>query len=114
MTDNIETDEIVLKIENELNKIAGKDGIITTEERKLVDSIMVEVGKYKYILDQSLADGKIDQRERIKLFQGKLMIVQKTVSNIREDLIVSNEEQEIITRLQQLLPLISEYEDKYI
>ena len=114
MPDDSETEKIVLMIKDELNKIAGKDGRITTEEKALIDTIMLEVNKYIVNLDKALYDKKIDQQERIKLFQGKLKIIQTAVSKIRQDLIVSGEEQAIINGLQQLIPVFSEYEEKFI
>lgn len=113
MTDKLDTHNIVKLIQEELNKIAGKDGTISSDEQSLIDSIVIEVGKYKELLDRSLDDGKIDQQERIRLFQTKFAIIQKAVSKIRDDMIVSKDEQAIIDGLQQLLPQISEYEDKF-
>lgn len=114
MSEDNETAKIVNMIESELNKIAGKDGRITTEERDLIETILVEVHKYKGVLDNAISDNKIDQQERIRLFQGKLNMVQTAVSKIRQDLIVSTEEQAIINGLQQLIPKITEYEDQFL
>ena len=113
MSDNLDADNIVKLIQQELDKIAGKDEAISSDEQSLIDSIMSEVGKYKELLDRSLDDGKIDQQERIRLFQTKFAIIQKAVGKIRDDMIVSQDEQAIIGRLQQLLPKISEYEEKF-
>ncbi|MFV2014806.1 MAG: hypothetical protein ACC656_05230, partial [Candidatus Heimdallarchaeota archaeon] len=79
MTDKMDTDNIVNLIQEELNKIADSDGTVSVDEQSLIDSIMAEVKKYKNMLDQSLTDGKIDQQERIHLFQGKFNIIQKAV-----------------------------------
>lgn len=113
MTDKLDADNIVKQIQEELSKIAGEDGSISSDEQSLIDSIVVEVGKYKNLLDQSLEDGKIDQQEGIRLFQSKFAIIQKAVGKIRDDMIVSKDEQAIIDGLQQLLPMISEYEEKF-
>ena len=113
MSENSETEEIMQMIKGELGKIADQDGKVTGEEQLLLDSIMVQIEKYKNILDEALSNGKIDQQERIRLFQGKLNIIQMAVSEIRQDLIVSTEEQAIMNRLQQLLPKISEYEEQF-
>ncbi|OLS22132.1 MAG: hypothetical protein HeimC2_30570 [Candidatus Heimdallarchaeota archaeon LC_2] len=113
MSENIETEKIVQIIQNELGNIADQDGKVTEEEQTLIDSIMLHINKYKNILDEALANNKIDQQERIKLFQGKLNIIQMAVSDIRQDLIVSTEEQAIMNGLQRLLPLITEYEEQF-
>lgn len=113
MEDMTGTDGIVYLIEEELSKIAGKDGTITAEEQALINSIMTEVTKYKDVLDQSLSDGKITQQERIRLFQGKLNIIHKAVGKIKDDMMVSQDEQAIVNGLQGLLPKITEYEEKF-
>ena len=113
MTDKLDADNIVRLIHEELNMIAGSDGTISADEQSLIDSIIIEVEKYKILLDKSLDDGTIDQQERIRLFQTKFAIIQKAVGKIRDDMIVSKDEQAIVDGLQMLLPQISEYEDKF-
>ncbi len=114
VSENIETEKIILMIKNELSRIAGKDGKVTEDEQALINSILEEANKYKTILDKAISNNKIDQQERIRLFQGKLNMVQKAVSKIRDDLIVSDDEQAIINGLQLLLPKISDFEAKFI
>ncbi|MHA2099941.1 MAG: hypothetical protein ACW99A_14785, partial [Candidatus Kariarchaeaceae archaeon] len=108
-----EIEEIFTNIKNELSNIAGEDGTISTSEQGLLDTILMELNKYRDMLNQALQDNKLDQQEKIRLFSAKLDIIRKAVGKIKKDMIVSDDEQAIMNGLQQLLPKIIEYEDKF-
>lgn len=111
----MEEDEIdvVEMVKTEVTNIAKRDGVITDEEQRLIDSIVNEMTKYKVIMEKALDDDEINPKERNTLFRAKLQIIKNSVKTIREDFNVSNDEQEIINGLQKILPEISRFEKKF-
>lgn len=78
---------------------AGKDGKITTEEQKLIDTVTVEREVYYQALDKALEDEIITIKEQEKLEDIKELIINRSYVVANEDHIISLDEQNLIKKL---------------
>jgi len=93
-----------------LLEIANKDGIVTDEEQKLIDKILLEVQNYENVFKEAIEDQKLDSGERLKLFKAKLNILRNAARAVHEDLHVSQDEEEILKGLRSIFPDMQESE----
>ena len=78
---------------------ANKDGIITDEERKLIDTVSVDLETYFDTLDHALEDNIITSEEEEKLEEIKENILKRTYVVARKDQIISEDEQKLMAKL---------------
>jgi sporulation protein YlmC with PRC-barrel domain len=78
---------------------AGKDGKITMEEQKLIDTVTVEIEVYYEALDRALEDGIITANEQEKLEEIKEQIIRRSYIVAQEDNQISKNEQNLIKKL---------------
>jgi sporulation protein YlmC with PRC-barrel domain len=78
---------------------AGKDGKITDEEQKLINTVTVELEIYYDALDKAIEDGVITKKEEEKLEEIKEYIIRRTYIVAQEDQKISMDEQKLIKKL---------------
>jgi sporulation protein YlmC with PRC-barrel domain len=78
---------------------AGKDGKITDEEQKLINTVTVELEIYYDALDKAIEDGVITKKEEEKLEEIKEYIIRRTYIVAQEDQKISIDEQKLIKKL---------------
>ena len=86
-----------------LQKVALEDGVITTEERKLISNIVLDVEAYSNMVDRALADGIISKNERVELFEGRIEILEKAYLIAREDRSISKDETELLKSIVKMI-----------
>ena len=105
MSFEFDVDMKVAMVRDMLIGVAKFDGKITEEEERLIDAICVPINDYfeLYAKVTSKADGP-SSMDRANLFKKRLDIIAKSVKSIREDLQVTDDERELFSAVQQLLP----------
>ena len=78
-----QVDQIMARAIMHLLETAGKDGIITDEEREVVDSIEFSLRFYKQMLIDALEDGEITAKEK-KMLEGMKERIIKEGYNVAE------------------------------
>ncbi|MCE7733539.1 MAG: hypothetical protein GPJ54_01590 [Candidatus Heimdallarchaeota archaeon] len=78
-----QVDQIMARAIMHLMETAGKDGIITDEEREVVDSIEFSLRFYKQMLIDALEDGEITPNEK-KMLEGMKERIIKEGYNVAE------------------------------
>ena len=86
-----------------LQKVALEDGVITTEERKLISNIVLDVEAYSNMVDRALADGIISKKEKVELFEGRIEILEKAYLIAREDRTISKDETELLKSIVKMI-----------
>ena len=83
--------------------LAEEDGIITKEERDLLNQIKIDLKKYNELLQQALEDDIITEEEQKTLHQFKKKLLKSAYDLSRKDNIIDRDEREIISLLVKLL-----------
>ncbi|OLS20903.1 MAG: hypothetical protein HeimC3_38140 [Candidatus Heimdallarchaeota archaeon LC_3] len=78
---------------------ANKDGIITEEERKLIDTVSVDLETYFDALNHALEDGIITPDEEEKLEEIKENILKRTYIVARKDQKITDDERNLMKKL---------------
>ena len=86
-----------------LQKVALEDGVITTEERKLISNIVLDVEAYLNMVDRALADGIISKNEKVELFEGRIEILEKAYQIAREDRTITKDETELLKSIVKMI-----------
>lgn len=97
-------DESVFELTiRELMNAAKNDGIITPEEKDIIDQVRVDADSYSLILKESLSDGIIDSKEAERLDDLKQMIIERAELIARVDGALDTDEQNLIKKLSEIL-----------
>ncbi len=82
---------------------AVQDGIITPEEKSLLDKIKIDMRKYKELLNTALEDGIITDDEEKALSDFRKRLLRSAYEISRKDHNIDRDEREIISLLVKLL-----------
>ena len=97
-----------------LVSIAKNDGIVTSDEKNFIEAMNIEIEKYRVEWFKSIEDGEITPEEKASLFQTRFKILQKALNIVREDLKVTEEEQELLNGLQKKLAELHKLENMHM
>ncbi|MHA2168843.1 MAG: hypothetical protein ACXAB7_02920 [Candidatus Kariarchaeaceae archaeon] len=97
-----------------LVSIAKNDGIVTSDETNFIEAMNIEIEKYKTEWFKSIEDGEITAEEKATLFKTRFKILQKALNIVREDLKVTEEEQELLNGLQKKLAELHKLENMHM
>lgn len=87
----------------ELMEAAQKDGVITSEEKDIIDQVRVDADSYNMMLEESLSDGTINDYEAEKLGDLKQMILDRAELIAKVDGELDNDEQQLLKKLSEIL-----------
>jgi uncharacterized membrane protein YebE (DUF533 family) len=82
---------------------AKNDGIITPEEKDIIDQVKIDTDSYNLILNESLSDGVIDEQEAEKLADLKQMIIDRAELIAEVDGFLDEDEQFLLKTLSKVL-----------
>jgi uncharacterized tellurite resistance protein B-like protein len=82
---------------------AMQDGMITEEENNLISNIVLDVEAYSQMVEIALADGIIDNIEKVELFEGRIEILEKAYEIARQDHQITDDEKEILKTICKLV-----------
>ncbi|MCE7735996.1 MAG: TerB family tellurite resistance protein [Candidatus Heimdallarchaeota archaeon] len=100
MTSDESTFELTVR---ELMTTAKNDGIITPEEKDIIDQVRIDADSYSLILKESLSDGLIDSNEAERLDDLKQMIIDRAELIAKVDGVLDNDEKMLIKKLSDIL-----------
>ena len=101
-----ESTEKITELQNILTQIfiqAEEDGIITKEEKELLNQIKIDLQEYNSLLKNALEDGVITEDEEKMLHQFKKKLLKSAYDLSRKDNLIDKDEREIISLLVKLL-----------
>lgn len=87
----------------ELFFVAKKDGVLTDQERAILDQVTVDVRIYTEALELALSDGMIDDKEIKKLTKLKEKIIIDAKKTANEDRVLDQDEKELIQKISEVL-----------
>ncbi len=90
----------------QLRETAQADQVITDEEGKLIDRIMLDVRAYGEVLERALKDGKIDNKEQQFMIQARDRIWIEANNMAVQPGDMSQDAKQILSRLTELLNYI--------
>jgi len=91
-----ETDRILAKAMMNIIEVAAKDGLITEEEKALIDFAEISLRKLQIELENAFADGIISETEESRLSELKNKIVDTVTDIANYDDIISKDEMAMI------------------
>ncbi|MHA2402546.1 MAG: hypothetical protein ACXADH_06095 [Candidatus Kariarchaeaceae archaeon] len=91
------------EIWEKLRMAAMQDGMITEEENNLISNIVLDVEAYSQMVEVALADGIIDNIEKVELFEGRIEILEKAYEIARQDHQITDDEKEILKTICKLV-----------
>ncbi|MHA2171328.1 MAG: tellurite resistance TerB family protein, partial [Candidatus Kariarchaeaceae archaeon] len=91
------------EIWEKLRMAAMQDGMITEEENNLISNIVLDVEAYSQMVEIALADGIIDNIEKVELFEGRIEILEKAYEIARQDHQITDDEKEILKTICKLV-----------
>ncbi|MHA2248810.1 MAG: hypothetical protein ACXAD7_00545, partial [Candidatus Kariarchaeaceae archaeon] len=83
--------------------IALADGKITQDEYKLISNFLKDVEGYTVLLDEAMDDGVISHYEKQKLLTQRTKIYNKIQHLAKEDLVVSEDEENLIKSIKKIV-----------
>ena len=86
-----------------LMEVAKNDGVITPEEKDIIDQVKVDADSYNMMLQESLTDGTINEQESEKLNDLKQMIIDRAELIAKVDGDFDSDEQFLIKKLADIL-----------
>ncbi|MCE7737534.1 MAG: hypothetical protein GPJ54_21770 [Candidatus Heimdallarchaeota archaeon] len=87
----------------EMWMVAMKDGIITTEEREILNQVRIDADEYSMILTECMADDMITKEEFDKLELLKKQIIDRATIMAKIDDNFSDDERALISKLTELV-----------
>lgn len=93
-----------------LNNIANTDGMITEEEKSIINNVEENLSEYKEILLQAKNDNESRNINKLELFQARMRILQKAMSSALEDKKVSDDEKALINGVQIIISELEKLE----
>ncbi|OLS28758.1 MAG: hypothetical protein HeimC2_04880 [Candidatus Heimdallarchaeota archaeon LC_2] len=87
----------------ELMEAAKKDGVITPEEKDIIDQVRVDADSYNMMLEESLTDGTINEQESERLNDLKQMIIDRAELIAKVDGEFDDDEQFLLKKLSDIL-----------
>ena len=93
-----------------LRGTALKDGRISDDEAKMLDSIIGELNDYTKILEDAWKDGIISDDERADLSAWRKRVWDHTVEVALEDNIINADEHNLLLSLVKVMKLLEEKE----
>lgn len=94
--------EITMK---ELWKVAMKDGIITPQERDILEQVQIDADSYALMLEECLQDGTITKEEAAKLDYLKNLITDRAYVTATIDGKVDRDEGNLIAKLAEVISI---------
>ncbi len=91
-----DVDRYVAKVMKQIIETAAEDGIITEEEKKLIEEIDFSMRIFRDQLNLALLDGKISSEEKETLLKLKDIIVNNALETADEDKNISEDEMDIL------------------
>ncbi|MFW9792787.1 MAG: MFS transporter [Candidatus Thorarchaeota archaeon] len=99
-------DPVTEYIWTQLRETALSDKVISEEERKIIDRILLDVRDFGAVLERTLKDGLIDEKEQALLIQARNRIWIEANNAALQPGEVSEDAKQILTRLSELLDYI--------
>jgi len=93
-----------------LRETALKDGRISDDEAKMLDSIIGELNNYTKILEDAWSDGIISDDESADLSAWRERVWDHTVKVTLEDNIINTDEHDLLLSLVKVMKLLEEKE----
>ena len=87
----------------ELFSVAKKDGVLTDQERAILDQVTVDVKNYTEALEEALADGIINDKETKKLTKLKEKIIKDAKKTANADGELDQDEKDLIKTISEVL-----------
>ncbi len=87
----------------ELMEAAKKDGVITPQEKDIIDQVRVDADSYNMLLEESLSNGIINEQEAEKLGDLKQMILDRAELIAKVDGEFDKDEQLMLKKLSEIL-----------
>jgi len=87
----------------ELMEAAMRDGVITPEEKDIIDQVRVDADSYNMMLEDSLTDGTINEQESERLNDLKQMIIDRAELFAKVDGEFDNDEQYLLKKLSDII-----------
>lgn len=84
---------------------AKKDGIITQDEKDIIEKVGDEYGIYKNELESALSDHVITEKEFESLLKLRYMLYEKALAQALEDGTITDDEKNILNQMQKNLQL---------
>ncbi|MHA2032534.1 MAG: tellurite resistance TerB family protein [Candidatus Kariarchaeaceae archaeon] len=100
MSNNEDIFELTIR---SLINAAKNDGIITPEEKDIIDQVKIDADSYNTILKESLTDGVINESEVERLADLKQMIIDRAELIAEVDGFLDKDEQFLLKTLSEVL-----------
>ena len=91
------------KLYQKLIDTANKDGIITSDEQKLIDNIRKNIEKYSKILNESYADNIITADEQNDLYTFRKKIMEEALIIAKQDHKITQDEFSLLRCIKDIL-----------
>lgn len=95
--------ELLTQTIKQLMEIAEKDGIVTTEEREIIEQVKFDSDVYQLMLNDAYEDDVISEAERANLEKLKDMILQRAEIVANLDDVITEDEQNLLEKLSEVL-----------
>jgi hypothetical protein len=99
-------DPVTEYIWTQLRETALSDEVISEEERQITDKILLDVRSFGEVLERTLKDGLIDEKEQASLIQDRNRIWIEANNAAVQPGEVSDDVKQILSRLSELLEYI--------
>ncbi len=86
-----------------LRTTALRDGRISDDEAKTLDSIIQELDGYSRVLVKAMEDGIIDSEEKKELDKWRKRVWNKAVEVVTEDGVINEDEHELLLSLVEII-----------
>lgn len=107
---NMQNKHLITLVGSSLVGTALKDKIISDDEKSLILNMLMRLDEYELILGQALEDGILTESEKEKLIEVRTKIIDDTKNVTLNDHDITDEEQELIGRLGQIVSKLEELE----
>lgn len=91
------------KIYNQILDKANEDGIITSDEQAIIDSIKSNISKYQEILEDSYEDEIITAEEQNDMYLSRKHMLEEALSIAKEDNKITQDEFKLLKIIRQII-----------
>ncbi len=86
-----------------LRTTALRDGRISDDEAKMLDSVIQELDGYSRVLVKAMEDGIIDSEEKKELDKWRKRVWNKAVEVVTDDGVINEDEHELLLSLVEII-----------
>lgn len=109
------SEKLVKKSWMKLMSVAESDGVVSTDEQRLLRQIISDLQSYSLLLEEALGDNIIDSEERKQLLSARKALLQNTEVIGKMDDVISDDEEAIISKLKSIVNQFEQAEaEKYL